>query len=633
MGAGKGRVAAAIGRMLYITGLSIQEDGMAVASPAIYSEALLLLGGAVISAPLFKRIGLGTILGYLAAGIAIGPAARLITSGEAILHVAELGIVFLLFIIGLEIKPSRLWALRREIFGLGLAQVVVTGGLLAGMAHLLAGLDWPAATIVGFGLALSSTAFALQILEQEGATNTKYGQTAFSVLLFQDIAIVPLLALIPMLAPGSAEAPAPGMQQFVISIGAIAALLIGGRYLINPLFRIIANTGAKEAMIAAALLVVLGSATLMQLAGLSMAMGAFVAGVMLAESSYRHELEADIEPFRGILLGLFFMAVGLSLELGVVIENWATILIAVPILMLVKAAVTYAVCRLFGCRHENAVRIALLLPQGGEFAFVLFSAAAAASIFSTETASLLVAIVTLSMAMTPLFVPATRLFIVPEPEEELEEDFDGAEADVLMIGFSRFGQIAAQMLLTGGSSVTIIDHSAERVRSAAKFGFRLYFGDGTRKDVLEASGIRRAKLVAVCTNKRAITDRIVDLIKSEYPDTRLFVRSYDRTHTLELRSKGVEYELRETFESGLRFGQKTLEALGMGEDTASEILEDVRRRDEERLALQATQGPEAGRGTWYTRPVTPEPLIKPKQEAKRIDKEGQGEKLAEPADS
>ena len=606
---------------------------MAVASPAIYSEALLLLGGAVISAPLFKRIGLGTILGYLAAGIAIGPAARLITSGEAILHVAELGIVFLLFIIGLEIKPSRLWALRREIFGLGLAQVVVTGGLLAGMAHLLAGLDWPAATIVGFGLALSSTAFALQILEQEGATNTKYGQTAFSVLLFQDIAIVPLLALIPMLAPGSAGAPPPGMQQFVISIGAIAALLVGGRYLINPLFRIIANTGAKEAMIAAALLVVLGSATLMQLAGLSMAMGAFVAGVMLAESSYRHELEADIEPFRGILLGLFFMAVGLSLELGVVIENWATILIAVPILMLVKAAVTYAVCRLFGCRHENAVRIALLLPQGGEFAFVLFSTAAAASIFSTETASLLVAIVTLSMAMTPLFVPATRLFIVPEPEEELEEDFDGAEADVLMIGFSRFGQIAAQMLLTGGSSVTIIDHSAERVRSAAKFGFRLYFGDGTRKDVLEASGIRRAKLVAVCTNKRAITDRIVDLIKSEYPDTRLFVRSYDRTHTLELRSKGVEYELRETFESGLRFGQKTLEALGMGEDTASEILEDVRRRDEERLALQATQGPEAGRGTWYTRPVTPEPLIKPKQEAKRIDKEGQGEKLAEPADS
>jgi monovalent cation:H+ antiporter-2, CPA2 family len=607
---------------------------MAVAAPTmIYSEVLLLLGGAVITAPLFKRIGLGTILGYLAAGIAIGPAARLITGGEAILHVAELGIVFLLFIIGLEIKPSRLWALRRAIFGLGLTQVLVTGVVLAGLARLLAGLDWPAATIVGFGLALSSTAFAMQILEQEGTTNAKHGQTAFSILLFQDIAIVPLLALIPMLAPGSASAPPPGMQQFAISIGAIAALLIAGRYLINPLFRIIANTGAKEAMIAAALLVVLGSATLMELAGLSMAMGAFVAGVMLAESSYRHELEADIEPFRGILLGLFFMAVGLSLELGVVIENWTTILIAVPVLMVVKAALTYAICRLFGCSHENAVRIALLLPQGGEFAFVLFSAAASASIFSTETASLLIAIVTLSMAMTPLFVPATRLFVVPEAEEQLEEDFDGAEADVLMIGFSRFGQIAAQMLLTGGSSVTIIDHSAERVRSAAKFGFRLYFGDGTRKDVLEASGIRRAKLVAVCTNKRAVTDRIVDLIKSDFPDTKLFVRSYDRTHTLELRAKGVDYELRETFESGLRFGQKTLEALGLDEDTASEILEDVRRRDEERLALQAVEGLQAGGGTWYTKPVTPEPLIKPVREAKRIDKEGQAERVAEPADS
>ena len=246
------------------------------------------------------------------------------------------------------------------------------------------------------------------------------------------------------------------------------------------------------------------------------------------------------------------------------------------------------------------------------------------SIFSTETASLLIAIVTLSMAMTPLFVPATRFFIVPEAEEQLEEDFDGAEADVLMIGFSRFGQIAAQMLLTGGSSVTIIDHSAERVRSAAKFGFRLYFGDGTRKDVLEASGIRRAKLVAVCTNKRAITDRIVDLIKSDFPDTKLFVRSYDRTHTLELRAKGVDYELRETFESGLRFGQKTLEALGMDEDTASEILEDVRRRDEERLALQAVEGLQAGRGPGTPSRSRPSRSSSRSREAKRHRQGGPG---------
>jgi CPA2 family monovalent cation:H+ antiporter-2 len=238
------------------------------------------------------------------------------------------------------------------------------------------------------------------------------------------------------------------------------------------------------------------------------------------------------------------------------------------------------------------------------------------------------------MAMTPVFVPATRFFIAPPVEEELEENFDGAGADVLMIGFSRFGQIAAQMLLSGGTSVTIIDHSAERVRSAAKFGFRLYFGDGTRKEVLEASGIRRAKIVAVTTNKRAVTDRIVELIQSEFPEARLFVRSYDRTHTLELRAKGVEYELRETFESGLRFGQKTLEGLGMDEDTASSLLEDVRRRDEERLALQAVEGIDAGRDRWLTKPVkpvTPEPLIKPSREAKRLDKEGQAEQESEAA--
>ncbi|MCV3242279.1 monovalent cation:proton antiporter-2 (CPA2) family protein [Mesorhizobium sp. ZC-5] len=596
----------------------------------IYSEVLLLLGGAVVAAPLFKRIGLGTILGYLAAGIAIGPAARLITGGEEILHVAELGIVFLLFIIGLELKPSRLWALRRDIFGLGLAQVVLTGIVLAALGVLLAGLSYPAAIVIGFGLALSSTAFAMQLLEQEGTTNTRHGQTTFSILLFQDLAIVPLLALIPLLSPGEGTQAAV-LPQFGITIAAIATLLIAGRYLINPLFRIIANTGAKEAMIAAALLVVLGAATLMQVAGLSMAMGAFIAGVMLAESSYRHELEADIEPFRGILLGLFFMAVGLSLELDVIVENWQTILLAVPVLMAVKVAVTYTVCRLFNCKHDDAVRVAFLLPQGGEFAFVLFSVAASASIFPLETASMLIAIVTVSMALMPLFAPASKAFLTADQPEEMEEDFDGAGGNVLMIGFSRFGQIASQILLTGGSSVTIIDHSADRVRSAGKFGFRIYFGDGTRKDVLEAAGIRRAKVVAVATNKKETTDKIVELIQSEFPDARLYVRSYDRTHTLQLRARGVDYELRETFESGLLFGQKTLEALGMDQETASAIREDVRQRDEERLALQAVDGLQAGR--WLTKPVTPEPLIKPTRESKRLDNEAIDDKTPEVADS
>lgn len=592
---------------------------LAAAGPIYYTEVLLLLGGAVVAAPLFKRIGLGTVLGYLAAGVVIGPLARLITGGEEILHVAELGVVFLLFIIGLELKPSRLWSMRRDIFGLGLAQVVASGAALALLGRYGMQLSFGAAIIAGFGLSLSSTAFALQILEDEGGTGKHYGQTSFAVLLFQDLAIVPLLALIPLLSAGTEAAHAMSRAQFAVAILAVAALFFIGRYLINPIFRVIANTGAKEVMIAAALLVVMGSAALMQFAGLSMAMGAFIAGVLLAESSYRHELEADIEPFRGVLLGLFFIAVGLSLKIPVILDNWFVIVVAVPVLMLAKVAIIYPLTRLFGSSHDDAVRIAFLLPQGGEFGFVLFSTAAAAGIFRAEIASLLVAIVTVSMALTPISVRLGNLFIGREEEEEIEEDFDGAGSDVLMIGFSRFGQIASQILLSGGTGVTIIDHSANRVRQVEKFGFRIYFGDGRRKDVLEAAGIRQAKIVAVCTRGVETTDRIVELIQAEFPHVKLYVRSYDRTHTLQLRARGVDYELRETFESGLMFGRMTLEGLGIDAEQALAITEDVRKRDEERLELQAVGGLYAGLDKMRLKPVTPEPLMKPKRESKRLD--------------
>ena len=599
--------------------------------PSIYHEILLLLLGAVIAAPLFKRIGLGTILGYLAAGILIGPVLRLVPGGDEFLHVSELGVVLLLFVIGLELKPSRLWAMRRDIFGLGMAQVLTCGLALALLGYLLAGFDWRQSIIIGFGLALSSTAFAMQTLEERGATNTTSGQRTFSVLLFQDMAIVPLLALLPLLAPGSETSTGSGLREFGYAVATIVALLLTGRYLLNPLFRVIATTGAHEAMIAAALLVVLGAAVLVSAAGLSMALGAFMAGVMLAESSYRHELRADIEPFRGILLGLFFMSVGLALDLDVVVGNWLWIVVAVPVLMSVKVVCTYACCRLFGCGHDDAVRVAFLLPLGGEFAFVLFTAAPAGMLLTPEAASLLTAVVTCSMALMPAIAPLADLLLSEEVSEQMVEDFDGAGADVLMIGFSRFGQIASQMLLTGGTEVTIIEQSAERVRSAALFGFRIYFGDGTRKEVLEAAGIRQAKIVAVCTNKREVTDRIVDLVQREFPQTRLYVRSYDRTHTLELRAKGVDYEIRETLESGLVFGRRTLEALGMEEDIAEAILEDVRRRDEERLELQALGDVKGSRDRWHTRAVTPEPLIKPHREAKRLDKAEASAKTDEPA--
>ncbi|UVC09688.1 cation:proton antiporter [Rhizobium sp. TH2] len=583
---------------------------------ALFNEALLLLGGAVIAAPLFKRLGLGTVLGYLAAGIVIGPIGRLIAGGEKILSVAELGVVFLLFIIGLELKPSRLWQMRRDIFGLGSAQVVLTGALLSALAYYSGLLTWQGSIVAGFGLALSSTAFAMQILEDRADMNTAYGQRAFSILLFQDLAIVPLLALTAFLAPGAERATSFSWQGVGISVGSVVGLLLVGRYLLTPLFQIIGRTGAREAMIAAALFVVLGAAAVMEVAGFSMAMGAFLAGLMLAESSYRHELEADIEPFRGILLGLFFMAVGLSLQLEVVTGNWLTILIAVPIIMALKSGIIYLLCRVAGSTKSDSLQQAFLLGQGGEFGFVLFTTAAATGVFSASTASLLVAIVTLTMALTPVVSMLPKLLIREEAKEELDEDFEGAEgAEVFMIGFSRFGQVAAQILLAGGRSVTVIDHSADRIRQASRFGFRIYFGDGTRKDVLVSAGIEKAKIIAVCTNKREITDQIVDLLQSSYPDARIYARSYDRVHTLALRQRGVEFEIRETIESALLFGRKTLEGLGMDEQDSLAISDDIRKRDETRLQLQAVEGIGAGRELIYSQPMQPEPLIKPRKEA------------------
>ncbi|MCQ1573221.1 monovalent cation:proton antiporter-2 (CPA2) family protein [Neorhizobium galegae] len=583
------------------------------APDSLFSQMLLLLAGAVIAAPVFRKLGLGTVLGYLAAGVVIGPIMQQIVETEEVLHFAEFGVVFLLFIIGLELKPSRLWQMRGDVFGLGPAQVVISGLVLTGLAYLTNMADWRGSLIVGFGLALSSTAFALQILNDDGEMNSRHGQRSFSVLLFQDLAIVPLLALITILAPGTTETEASPLLDFAIAVGAVGAMVIAGRYLLTPMFQIIARTGAREVMIAAALLVVLGSAAAMQAVGLSMAMGAFLSGVMLAESSYRHELEADIEPFRGLLLALFFMAVGLSLEVHVILDNIFFILPAVPIFMALKALIVYGLSRIWGSPHNDAVRIAFLLPQGGEFGFVLFTTATASGLFSSATASLLIAAVTLSMALTPFGAALSKRLLHGESREELEEDFDGAGADVLMIGFSRFGQIAAQILLAGGREVTVIDDSADRIRQAASFGFRIYFGDGTRRDVLIASGIEKAKIVAVTTQKRETTDQIVDLIRSQFPDVRLYVRSYDRIHALSLRDRNVEYELRETLESGLLFGKKTLEALGMSENEADDIGDDIRQRDEERLQIQAVQGLGAGREMLFNSPVRPEPLIKPKR--------------------
>ena len=585
--------------------------------PNIFLDAVVLLGGATIAAPLFKKIGLGTVLGYLSVGILLGPIFNYVTDGEQVLHVAELGVVLLLFIVGLELKPSRLWAMRREIFGMGAAQVVLSSIALTLIAWWLY-FSLPAAIVVGTGLALSSTAFALQLLEDANEERLPHGKKAFSILLFQDLAIAPLLVAVPLLAAGSMEFTADGMTQAAIALGSIVTLILIGRYGLTPLFSIIADTGAREAMIAAALFIVIGAAVLMQYAGLSMAMGAFIAGVMLAESSYRHELEADIEPFRGILLGLFFIAVGLAVNLQIVWENIFLIVMLVPATMALKAAIIYIVCRYFGTSHNDSIKISFILPQHGEFAFVLFSAAVGVALLSPTESSFLIACVTLSMALTPLSVKIGSLLTRTAPDEQMEEDFEGAGAEVLMIGFSRMGQIVSQTLLAGGCNVTVLDNSVERIRQAQRFGFRIYFGDGTRLDMLRSAGIQHAKIVAVCTNDRETTDRIVNLVSSEYPKSKLYVRSYDRTHSLSLLEKPGLWQIRETFESALVMGFALLEGLGLSRDEAKEIVKDVRQRDMDRLKIQLTDGLLAGRETLHAAPV-PEPLVQPRHEGKAID--------------
>ena len=591
---------------------------MATATPELYTQAVILLGGAVIAAPIFKRIGLGTVLGYLAVGVLFGPLLGIINNGEDILHFAELGIVFLLFIVGLEMKPSRLWSMRRDILGLGSTQVFMCGIALTVFAWLITG-NWNLAIVAGFGLALSSTAFALQLMESRGDTNTPYGRKTFSILLFQDLAIIPMLAVLPLF--GYALEESTGWGPFITAIGAIAFVIVAGRYLLNPLLGIIAKTGAQEAMIATALLVVFGAAMLMQWAGLSMALGSFLAGVLLAESSYKHELEANIEPFRGILLGLFFIAVGLSLDISVLQAQWLAIVALVIGAMAIKASMIFAACRLFGSDKNEAIRTAAMLSQHGEFGFVIFAAASQNFILGNNTTSFLIAMVILSMALTPLAVwIAGKVIEFLNVEESMEEDFgDVSYSPVLMIGFSRIGQVASQALLAAGEDVTVIDNNPQVIKQAAKFGFRIFFGDGSRKDVLVSAGIKESKMICVCTHIPEVTNRIIDLISSEYPDKPIYARALDRPHTLQLMDKPVKFHTRETFESALLLGNQMLQGLGRTPEEAEDIIEDVRKLDNERLLVQYREGIYAGSDKLHTKPVQPEPLVKPTHDAEALD--------------
>ncbi|MCW0366545.1 monovalent cation:proton antiporter-2 (CPA2) family protein [Xanthomonas sacchari] len=592
-------------------------------------KVVALLGAAVVAVPVFRRLGLGSVLGYLAAGLAIGPfGLGWFSDPQAILHVAELGVVMFLFVIGLEMRPSHLWSLRKQIFGLGTAQIIVCASVLTGVG-LAFGFPLPVAFIAASGFVLTSTAVVMQLLGERGDIALPAGQKIVAILLFEDLLIVPLLAVVAWMAPVPADASAPS-RWIGIGIGAaaIVGLLAAGRWLLNPLFRLLAAAKAREVMTAAALLVVLGAALLMQLGGLSMAMGAFLAGVLLSESTFRHQIEADIEPFRGILLGLFFLGVGMALNLAVVAANWTLILSGVLAFMVAKAACIYLVARLTGSDHAQALDRGVLMAQGGEFAFVLFAAASGAGVIDAQINANLTAIVVLSMALTPLFVLLYRRWApVEAPSMEGVDAADGLTGSVLIIGFGRFGQVASQSLLARDVDVTIIDNDIEMIQSAAKFGFKIYYGDGTRLDVLHASGAHSARAIAVCVDNREAANRIVELATTEFPQAKLLVRSYDREHALELIAAGVDYHIRETFESAVEFGQAALIELGMDESEARSIAREIRRRDAERLELEIAAGDvRAGRGLMYGNitPVvpTPTPFTPPRRESRTLNPEG-----------
>ena len=587
---------------------------------------LVLLAAAVLSVPIARRLGLSAIVAYLIAGIIIGPyGIAAFGTPESIVPVSELGVVMLLFLIGLELELGKLVAMRRDIFGLGAAQLALTALVIGGIAYYGGLLGWRGAMVAGVALAMSATAIAMQILEERGQLQQVYGQRAFAILLFQDMAVVPLLAALPLLAPGSESTPtgfADGLLAVAWIAGAIALIVVAGRYLLNPFFRLLAQTGSREVMTAAALLVVLGASLLMQQAGMSMALGAFLAGVLLAESNYRHELEADIEPFRGLLLALFFMGIGMTIDMSVVRANLWLILAAAVAVTVLKAVIVWLLFRATCTHRGDALRAGSILTGAGEFAFVLIPIGAALSVLDAREASVVTAIAAITMLLGPLVATLTEKLLQwnAQTAEQEPDDFSDAHGAVLVIGWGRFGQIASQCLLAEGIGVTIIDNDPEMIQQAARFGFRVYYGDGTRLDVLRAASTAETRLIAVCVDNRENASRIVDLVRGEFPGMQLYVRSFDRRHSLQLIAKGVDFELRETYESALKFGRSALEALGLDPERATAIEEFVRGRDLDRLVLQQAEGISAGADLLRTTMVQ-EPLSKPTRAGEAVNPE------------
>lgn len=536
---------------------------------------VVYLAAAAVSAPLAKRIGLGAVLGYLIAGLVIGPfALNLVGQTEDVRHVAEFGVVMLLFLIGLEVQPALLWSLRTNIFGAGLGQLAATTAVLAG-AGVLAGLDWRVALAAGLILSMSSTAIVLQLLEENGIRRARAGRSAFGVLLFQDLAVIPLLAFLPLLAfAGAAPTAAPhhpgpmagwpAWLQALAILASVLGIVIAGRYLTRPAFRFIARLQLRETFTASALLLVVGVALLMQSVGLSPALGAFLAGVVLAESEFRRELETDIEPFRGLLLGLFFITVGAGLDLPLVMQQPLLLAALTLGLMAIKGVVMAVVGRVFGEGWRDAGTAGAALSQGGEFAFVLLTFAVANRVMDAQLAGLLTAAVALSMAATPLvFAAWQRLSRVgPIVPEEPENDFDGGEPQVLIAGVGRFGQIVSRVLNANGFETSVLENSVEQIALLRQFGRHVYYGDALRLDLLRAAGAEKAKVLVIAIDNPDKASELVEMAREAFPNLTVLARAFDRRHAYDLLNKGAHVVERETFEGGLALASETLRALG-----------------------------------------------------------------------
>lgn len=550
-------------------------------------EALVFLIAALVVVPICRRFGLSSVLGYLAAGLLIGPGGlALIDDTAAVLHFAEIGVVLLLFIIGLELQPRRLWVMRRAVFGLGTGQLLATTAVIAALLRGFAGVDWMVAGLVGFAMALSSTAFVLQLLGEQRHLNHPHGRAAFGVLLFQDVAVIPAIAALTLLSPDAGAGHDSGGPD-PVAIGAVMAGLVVARFTLRPALRLIASTGIHELFVAAGLAIVVGSALAMSSAGLSMGLGAFIAGMLVADSEYRKQLETDIMPFKGLLLGLFFMAVGMSTDLALLGESPGLVLGATVALVAVKGAVLWPIARGYGLPADEAVRAAVVLSQGGEFAFVLLSAGAAAALISGGVLALAVLIVTLSMVTTPVLVAGVERLLRRDAVARPFDEIDEPENPVIIAGFGRFGQITARILTMRQIPFTALEASPSQVDFVRQFGNEIYFGDATRLDLLQAAHVARARAFVLAIDDVEASVKAAALVRETCPRVTILARARNRHHELQLRELGVHHIVRETLLSSLHLAETLLTHLGATPDEAARAVEAFRRHDEATLDKQA----------------------------------------------